>query len=308
MIPNQWYPLLEAHRVKRKPIGVRRLGERLVLWRGADGALVCMTDRCPHRGVALSRGRVRDGTLECGYHGFRFRPDGACVLMPCEGPDARIPAGIRATPRTVREAYGLIWLYWGEPCERLPEIPWFPEFGERRRGTCSTSFDWPQNYSRTLETNFDIHHTPWLHGSIVPTGARVDPFEVETKDDQIRCRGVLRREGRTRGMPFRIEFRAPSVTLIELTPKLRLISADCPIDDQNTWRFARYYSDYLPGFDRVISWLGIWLELRIVQSRQDLPMVATQEPRLPDQHRDPLVHADAGIAAYLKLRRRLLAG
>lgn len=307
MIPNHWYPVLESRGLRRRPVGVRRLGERLVLWRGADGAAVAMPDRCPHRGVALSRGRVRDGTLECGYHGFRFGPDGACLRMPCEGPDAHIPAGLRAAPLPVREAYGLVWLYHGEPRGELPEIPWFEELGVRRRGTWDTSFDWPLNWSRTLETNFDLHHTPWLHGSVFPCGERVEGFEVETEGDRIHCRGVLRREGREGGMAFRVEFQAPSVTLIELTPRLRLVAADCPIDEHNTWRFARYYSDYLPGADRLIAWLAIWLELRIVQFRQDLPMAATQEPRLPDQHRDHLVRADAGIAAYLKLRRKLLA-
>ncbi len=307
MIPNQWYPLLESARVKRRPVPVARMGEKLVLWRDDAGRIVCWRDRCPHRGVALSRGRIRDGTLECGYHGFRFAPDGACVRMPCEGPDARIPAGLRATPRTVREAYGLVWLFWGEAGEALPEIPWFEEFGERHRGTASCSIVWPLNYVRTVESNFDIHHTPWLHGSITPVGTRVDPFDVETHGTRIRCRGELRREGREKGMPFRIEFEAPSLTMLALTPRLRLLVADCPVDEQNTWRYVRYYSDYLSGLDRLISWLAILLEQRIVQFRQDLPMAATQEPRLPDAHEDHLVRADAGTAAYLKLRRKLLS-
>ena len=61
MIPNQWYPLLEARKLRRKPVGVTRMGEAFVLWRDGAGRAVCMRDRCPHRGVALSRGKVADG-------------------------------------------------------------------------------------------------------------------------------------------------------------------------------------------------------------------------------------------------------
>ena len=30
MIPNQWYVLMEAKQVKEKPVGVTRMGEKLV--------------------------------------------------------------------------------------------------------------------------------------------------------------------------------------------------------------------------------------------------------------------------------------
>ncbi len=209
MIPNQWYPLLESKRVRGKPVPVDRMGEQLVLWRDEGGRVVCMRDRCPHRGVQLSRGRVRDGTLECGYHGFRYRPDGQCVLMPCEGPDAKIPPGLRTTTWPVEEKYGLVWLFWGDAEAPRPEIPWFEQAGERRRGTWDGSIVWPLNYVRTLESNFDLHHLPWLHGSVTPTGTRLDPFEVQVDGNRISCRGVLRREGKTGGFDVRVDFVAP---------------------------------------------------------------------------------------------------
>ena len=54
MIPNQWYPILESRQLRgKKPLGVTRLGEKLVLWREANGRIVCMPDRCPHRSAML---------------------------------------------------------------------------------------------------------------------------------------------------------------------------------------------------------------------------------------------------------------
>ena len=308
MIPDQWYPLIESDRVRRKPLALRRLGESLVLWRDAAGALACMRDRCPHRGVALSRGRVRGNELECGYHGFRFERGGACVAIPCDGPNARIPRRMRATTWPVREAYGLVWAFWGEARDALPEIPWFDALGDRRAGTCSGTLDWPLNYVRTIESNFDLHHTPWLHRSIAPVGAIVEPYEVEIDGTDIRTRGELRREGHTKGMPFRLDFKFPSITYLGLTDKLYAVVADCPIDDATTWRFIRYYQDYVrvPGLAWLVSWLALQVEIRVAQNRQDLPMVRTQRPREPGAHEDVLVRADRGTAAYLKLRRQLL--
>ncbi|WP_296607161.1 Rieske 2Fe-2S domain-containing protein, partial [Nocardioides sp.] len=37
-----------------------------------DGGYVALLDRCPHRDVALSGGTVRDGTLICPGHFWRF--------------------------------------------------------------------------------------------------------------------------------------------------------------------------------------------------------------------------------------------
>ena len=48
-------------------------GEPLVLWRSEDnGDVYCANDVCPHRSSALSEGRVRDGKIECYYHGWQF--------------------------------------------------------------------------------------------------------------------------------------------------------------------------------------------------------------------------------------------
>lgn len=94
-LPNRWYGVFPTARLGRRPAAIRRFGLPLVLYRRADGQAVAMLDRCPHRGAALSRGRVRGDEIECPYHAFRFDPAGHCTAMPCEGPAARIPAGMQ---------------------------------------------------------------------------------------------------------------------------------------------------------------------------------------------------------------------
>ena len=58
MIPNQWYVVLDSSQVKDQPVGVTRMGEKLVFWRDNQGQLSCLRDRCVHRSVQLSKGRV----------------------------------------------------------------------------------------------------------------------------------------------------------------------------------------------------------------------------------------------------------
>lgn len=46
--------------------------DRVCLARDADGTVVAMRDRCPHRDIALSGGLVRHGLLTCPGHFWRF--------------------------------------------------------------------------------------------------------------------------------------------------------------------------------------------------------------------------------------------
>jgi phenylpropionate dioxygenase-like ring-hydroxylating dioxygenase large terminal subunit len=54
----------------------------LVLFR-SQGRAAALLDRCPHRNVPLSLGRVlADGRLECAYHGWQFDYEGVCRKIP----------------------------------------------------------------------------------------------------------------------------------------------------------------------------------------------------------------------------------
>ncbi|AUX45577.1 (2Fe-2S)-binding protein [Sorangium cellulosum] len=321
MIPNTWYPVLETSKVGRKPVGLLRLGERIVLFRGEDGEIRCFHDRCPHRGVALHLGRIVGNELECPYHGFRFGDGGQCTAMPCEGRGARPPKGMAATVFTVREAHGLVWLWWGASARdlglsELPEIPWFDGLATSTENTFGYAAEWPQNYVRTIEANFDAHHFPFVHRWSVfsSPGTRVDPIHVHERDAGFLVDLYLREDDglpieASRGQKLHVEigFKAPSITCIGFL-SMKLLLADCPIDDTHTWRYTRHHHDLVkvPLLGKALAWLLAVNDWNILQKRQDLPVAITQEPRAPVPGCDRLVRADAGIAAYLKLRRRML--
>jgi nitrite reductase/ring-hydroxylating ferredoxin subunit len=86
MIQNQWYIVADSREVRKgRPIGLKRLGEELVLWRDENGKVICLRDRCVHRGAALSIGKLVNHHLQCPFHGLEFNAEGKCVQIPANG-------------------------------------------------------------------------------------------------------------------------------------------------------------------------------------------------------------------------------
>lgn len=317
IVPDQWYAVFESKRLGKRPVPVKRLGEELVLYRTASGDVACLVDRCPHRGVALSLGEVKGEELECGYHGFLFRPDGACTQMPCDGRSAKIPNAMRAISFPAREAHGLVWIWWGAAREELPPIPWIPDLPSDEAYASDRSFVWPVPAFRAIQSSFDYHHAPVLHGkrSLRLTPARLlrrfEEVTCETDDLGIEFRGVLRREGAPPGateIRCHTSFRMPCVSQIRIGSFGRLGIIDTPIDAATTWRFVRNVSPigHAFGFGRIWAWVKTEFDLRIgTQFPEDLPMVLSQA-HPGELFSDTYVRADAGMAHYDKMRNKLL--
>ena len=53
---DYWYPVLPSWGLHGTPVGITRLSQNIVLWRGPSGAVHACEDRCPHRGARLSLG------------------------------------------------------------------------------------------------------------------------------------------------------------------------------------------------------------------------------------------------------------
>ncbi|MCK9509295.1 MAG: Rieske (2Fe-2S) protein, partial [Pigmentiphaga sp.] len=61
-LKDRWYPICPTSFIADKPVSLRRLGRKLVLWRDERGSLYCLEDHCPHRGAPLSEGIVLGNT------------------------------------------------------------------------------------------------------------------------------------------------------------------------------------------------------------------------------------------------------
>ena len=103
-----------------KPGAMRRdmlLGEPVLVGRTRDGQAFAMRDICPHRGVPLSAGKIlSENTVECPYHGWRFKPDGVCSAIPSLTEEQNLdPGKIKVRRYPVSEQDGLIWIYMSAP-------------------------------------------------------------------------------------------------------------------------------------------------------------------------------------------------
>lgn len=115
-----WTPIALSRDVPDGVTRAVRLEEReLVIWR-ANGEAHVWEDRCPHRGMRLSLGFVRDNSLNCLYHGWQYGASSSCVRIPAH-PDLTVPPSIKANAYASSEAGGLIWVRLAGD-DALPEL------------------------------------------------------------------------------------------------------------------------------------------------------------------------------------------
>lgn len=121
---NYWYPIVQSSELRAgAPVGITCLGEDLVLYRDSKGSPKVLFDRCPHRYVKLSVGRVFGDELQCSYHGLRFDGTGACTLIPWVQPmNQAIQGKLCVRSHKAAEVGGVVWAYLGDE-KRFPAPP-----------------------------------------------------------------------------------------------------------------------------------------------------------------------------------------
>ena len=177
-LPNEWYVACLSSELARRPVGRTVLGTPLCLFRDTAG-VAAMVDRCPHRNVPLSLGRLRDGLLECRYHGWRFDRAGACRAIP--GLCAEDPGRRGRAAETVRcvEQDGFVWVFPGsaEPPSGGPAFR-FPCVDDSAYDTVRRSLTAAGTVHAVAENALDVPHTAFLHGGLF-RGAGRSPVEIE---------------------------------------------------------------------------------------------------------------------------------
>ncbi|MGO9451821.1 MAG: Rieske 2Fe-2S domain-containing protein [Candidatus Binataceae bacterium] len=308
LVPG-WYPIAASSGVvRRKPIGVKRLGESLVLWRADDGRVVCVPDRCSHRAAALSPGKIRDGCLECPYHGLRFDASGRCVLIPANGVGAPVPDGFNLPARIVREEHGIIWSWYGEG-EPAREVPWIPGGAEPGSGTAEYWYDAAVPYLRIVENVLDFHHFPILHKLMLPgIGTRMDEMDAHVEDKVVVFSATMRYEKPgllRRDAIIKARFTLPSIALIEFSG-FYVNYFLTPIDDTRTWVFARYrgvkMGDWLAS---AAGKLSGWYD-RAIFVLQDRHVLLSQSDAPGDFSNFKLYPADRALALFWGLRKQAI--
>ena len=100
-----------------------------MLWRDQAGDFHLQDAFCPHLGAHLAYGgTVRDGELQCPFHGWRYDGEGTCTNIPYSQRTNR-KARLRTYPTIVRNGFVLAWYH---PNDEPPqwEIPVIEEIGD----------------------------------------------------------------------------------------------------------------------------------------------------------------------------------
>jgi phenylpropionate dioxygenase-like ring-hydroxylating dioxygenase large terminal subunit len=166
---NLWYMAGLAGPLKRGALRhVLLLGEPVAIGRTKDGQVFALRDICPHRGVPLSAGRVmEDATVECPYHGWRFKADGQCSLIPSlVGGEAIKAESVRVRAYPAREQDGLVWVYIAAPGQEnaapASDPPKVPVAAARPRWHESQTFRCAIDHA--VIGLMDPAHAPYVHG------------------------------------------------------------------------------------------------------------------------------------------------
>ncbi|NEQ96102.1 MAG: aromatic ring-hydroxylating dioxygenase subunit alpha [Cyanothece sp. SIO2G6] len=221
--PNYWYPLGWSSQLKPgQATAVTVWQQAIAIYRGHEGQVYALENRCPHRGVELHRGKVQGEHLACAYHGWEFDgTSGKCLNIPYLGDQQKLPPCAIARSYPIQEKYGLIWIFPGDPTlattQPLPDVP---EFDQDGWFMVPITAHFKAHFSVCNENAMDVFHG-FLHQELQ---GWFDPvlLDLSTTEQSIRAKyqvsykgilakflGLSQRADEVTTLPITINYRYP---------------------------------------------------------------------------------------------------
>lgn len=311
-LSRYWFPLFRVGDLSPgAPLACELLGRPLVAFRDDAGQVVVLEDRCPHRSVPLSLGSVRDGALECPYHGWQFGAGGACLRIPSQVPGES--PGARALSLPVLVEFETVWVWPGTPEEADPALlprELFREWGRPDWSTWCFQRDLEIDHELMIENLLDPAHLPFTHAGTLSTRDQAQALEVEVEEgsEELRGRTLWPQDPERRTQSF--TFRPPCAVRLDLDVgrgrHMVQLHFCIPLGPGRMRMLFWFFQDFLTWLPRVpgAAWLLRRTNDRIVD--QDLEMLAGQAERLSRGARPwgTTVAADALGVRYRSWYRR----
>jgi phenylpropionate dioxygenase-like ring-hydroxylating dioxygenase large terminal subunit len=328
VLPRAWYYACRGDELGRGSVrGVTIGAQRVVLFRGADGAVGCLDAFCPHMGTDLSIGAVVGDTVRCHFHHWRFARDGACAEIPCLSTRSGALAAERAAPglapgqappRTrayaVTERYGALWIY----PDAAPDHPLLDLPGLEGKETM-VAFD-KQNtanspYHVSMVNGLDVQHLSTVHDVGLRMRAEVaehdglfdavveGPLPSEGLMGWLVRRFVAARGADRPGYAYAMRYAQASVAglvLLQRTrwPELRMLFAYRPLPDGRSMTQPIFVAERRPG-------IAGWIRARVLllATRIAYRLLEEEDERIYDHIRFTarnLLELDAPVARYIR--------
>jgi phenylpropionate dioxygenase-like ring-hydroxylating dioxygenase large terminal subunit len=182
---NAWYAAAWDTELKQELLPRRICDQNLVMYRRSDGRPAVLQDACWHRMLPLSKGKLVDDDVACGYHGLIYNSQGRCVFMPSQ--DTINPvACVKSYP--VVERHRFVWVWMGDPAladpDDVPDLHWnddpdWASDGETIKALC--------NYKLVVDNLMDLTHETFVHGGSIGNRAVAEaPFDVTHGEDWVK--------------------------------------------------------------------------------------------------------------------------
>jgi phenylpropionate dioxygenase-like ring-hydroxylating dioxygenase large terminal subunit len=154
------------------------LGEAVVVFRTQEGTPIALEDRCAHRRLPLSMGRLDGDRVECAYHGLVYDRSGVCIKIPGQ---ASVPQGARVRSYPVLDRHTYLWIWMGDP--RFADPALIPDYGaidEAGERTSRIRLHLDGNYLLTVDNLLDLSHLAYVHATTTGSPALAEEAVVKT--------------------------------------------------------------------------------------------------------------------------------
>jgi len=181
VIEDAWYIAASSRTLLNRPVQKVVEGKAVVLFRDDEGVAHALDDKCLHRGMLLSEGKVKSGCIQCPYHGWEYDGDGRVVRVPALGEQRAGPSvhTIRSYPVSEQDNHIWIWLGKEEPSIHPFAFPHYDEHG------WSTFFMYTRFHAPVeacLENFLDVPHTIFVHPGLFRNDERTNTRVRITRD------------------------------------------------------------------------------------------------------------------------------
>ncbi len=187
-VRNTWYAAAWSEEIGQALFTRKLLDEAVVFYRKTDGRIAALRDRCPHRLIPLSMGKLEGDDVECIYHGLKFDGAGRCVANP--NGNGLIPKTAAVRSYVVEERFQVVWIWMGDPeqadPDTIPDLHWMtqPDLYAETHGTAKI----PASYLLVVDNLMDLRHVVFLHQALEPREHAAIPVKDSEEDGRIWAR------------------------------------------------------------------------------------------------------------------------
>lgn len=179
---QQYFPICELHKVShKKPLRCLLLNTPIIVYR-AQNDIVAFIDKCPHRGVPLSSGKIINNEIQCPYHGWQFNQLGQCTKVPGLCSELK-SAGKALASISIKVKYNLVFACLQPTDATLPIFK-----PSHYQSNNHHTFIWQSTMNgeliNILENFLDSCHTHYVHQVLLRTQKNRQQIDVDLTVDE----------------------------------------------------------------------------------------------------------------------------